>query len=293
MLERAVEIDPGYALAHAQLAWAYTWLGLYTNAGQIWIDRARQALARADAIDPDLAESHVVRSLLLWSFFEGYQIVPAFEALKAAQRVNPNVGHFEIAALYMHVGMVDQMLRASQRAIEIDPTNAAYHAEVVNGLVFNARYQDAIAAAEKLSPRPRGWLGAYVGGGDVAVARRHLTEELSRNPNDNVLLALNAQLLAREGKFREAEAALATPTEAQRRNRNYHHATYLRACVYALGGNADRSVEWMRETVENGMPNYPAFSRDACFDPIRHTAVFTKFMSELKPTWESYERALR
>ena len=211
----------------------------------------------------------------------------------AAQRLNPNVGHFEIGTLLFHVGMIDQALRALQRAIEIDPTNAAYHSEVVNGLMFNTRYQDAIAAAEKLSPRPRGWLMANVGGGDVAEARRHLTEERARNPKDDLLSGLNAQLLAREGKFREAEAALTTPTEAQQRNRNYHHGTYLRACVYALGGNADRSVEWMRETVENGMPNYPAFSRDACFDSIRHTTVFTKFISELRPTWESYERALR
>lgn len=188
--------------------------------------------------------------------------------------------------------MIDSALRALQRAIEIDPTNAANQAEVVNGLMFNTRYQDAIAGAEKLSPRPGGWLMAYVGGGDVVEARRHLTEALATNPKNTVLRALNALLLAREGKFREAEAALETPTEAQRRNRNYHHGTYSRACVYALGGNADRSVELMREAVEHGLPNYPAFSRDTCFDPIRHTAVFTKFMSELKPIWEGYERAL-
>jgi hypothetical protein len=67
----------------------------------------------------------------------------------------------------------------------------------------------------------------------------------------------------------------------------------LRACVYALGGNADRSVELMREAVEHGMPNYLAFSKDTCFEPIRQTPVFTKFMSELKPIWEGNERAHR
>jgi len=41
-------------------------------------------------------------------------------------------------------------------------------------------------------------------------------------------------LPAREGKFREAEAALDSPTQAQRRNGNYHHGAYLRACVCAL-----------------------------------------------------------
>jgi hypothetical protein len=34
----------------------------------------------------------------------------------------------------------------------------------------------------------------------------------------------------------------------------------MRACVYALGSKADTAVEWMRDTVRHGMPNYPAFS---------------------------------
>jgi serine/threonine-protein kinase len=295
MLERAVEIDPAYALAHAQMAWGYAWLGLFTpDAGPIWIERAREALARANAIDPDLAEAHVVRSLLLWSSFEGYQIVPAFEALKAAQRLNPNVGYFEMAGLYAHVGLIEPALLAFQRAIEIDPTtSAANQAEMVNALWFNARYQDAIDAAEKLSPRPRGWLIAYVGGGDVAGARRNLTAALAMTPNDNFLLALQRVLLAREGRFREAEEGLGLPPEAEQRNRNCHHGTYFRACIYGFGGKAEMAVEAMRDTVRHGMPNYPAFSRDACFDPIRQTAVFKEFMSELKPTWDGYERALR
>jgi hypothetical protein len=50
-------------------------------------------------------------------------------------------------------------------------------------------------------------------------------------------------LPAREGKFREAEAALDSPTQAQRRDRNYHHGAYLRACCLRAGGNADKSVE--------------------------------------------------
>ena len=70
MLEEAVKLDPNYAVAYAQLGWAYTWVGLLSDAGPMWIDRAREALARADALDPNLAESHVVRHLLLWSAFE-------------------------------------------------------------------------------------------------------------------------------------------------------------------------------------------------------------------------------
>ena len=70
LLERAVQIDPNFALAHAQLAWGEMFVA--TLRGDVAaFGRARAALARADALDPNLAESHVVRHLLLWSGFSG------------------------------------------------------------------------------------------------------------------------------------------------------------------------------------------------------------------------------
>ena len=71
-----------------------------------------------------------------------------------------------------------------------------------------------------------------------------------------------------------------------------HHATYLRACVFALGGNADIAVQWMDETVKTGMPIYPAFERDRCFEKIRGDQRFVQFMAELKPKWEEYARRM-
>ena len=75
------------------------------------------------------------------------------------------------------------------------------------------------------------------------------------------------------------------PPEAARR-RTYHHGTYTRACIDALGGDAEASVHWLEETATHGMPIYPAFARDSCFDPIRGSARFIRFMNELKPVWD-------
>jgi uncharacterized protein YozE (UPF0346 family) len=38
---------------------------------------------------------------------------------------------------------------------------------------------------------------------------------------------------------------------------------------------------------------YPAFVRDRCFDRIRQSAQFTRFLADFKPIWEEYERRLR
>ena len=60
--------------------------------------RAREALARADALDPNPAESHVVRHMLLMSSLSGYQLLAAFDALKAAQALNPNIADYELGS---------------------------------------------------------------------------------------------------------------------------------------------------------------------------------------------------
>ncbi len=290
MLEEAVKLDPNYAVAYAQLGWAYTWIGL-SEGGPMWIDRARGALARADALDPNLAESHVVRHLLLWSAFEGYQILPAFEELRTAQRINPNVGHFELGELYTHVGLLDQGLHELRRALEIDPTNESVQADIPNSYWYNALYEEAIAADQKLE-RPVPWnYFYYLGAGRTDEARRMVDQALSRNPNDPIAPGGRYWLFALEGKYAQARELFTSVGNEM--SRTFHHATYLRACVSALTGDAMSAVQWLDATVKNGMPIYPAFARDKCFDKVRGTPEFAAFMAKLKPVWEEYERAMR
>jgi predicted negative regulator of RcsB-dependent stress response len=98
-----------------------------------------------------------------------------------------------------------------------------------------------------------------------------------------------ALLLALRGKFQEAEAAIPPILEQARNNRAYHHITFDIACVYALSGNADEALKWLRTTAETGMPNYPLFARDAYLDRIRKEPAFIQFMTELKKRWDTYK----
>jgi serine/threonine-protein kinase len=293
MLEEAVKLDPNYAVAYAQLGWGYTWVGLFSNdEGRMWIDRAREALARADALDPNLAESHVVRHLLLWSAFEGYQMIPAFEELRTAQRINPNVGHFELGGFYAHVGLLDQALRELRRALEIDPTNESVRAEIPNAYWYNALYEEAIAEDQKLERPVAGNYVYYLGPGRTDEARRMIDQALTRNPDSRRARDVRGWLLAVEGKYPEARAQL-LDVDSLRMNRVFHHVTYTRACIFSLMGDATSAVQWLDETVKNGMPIYPAFFRDHCFDKVRKAPEFVQFMAQLKPVWEQYERQMR
>jgi TolB-like protein len=293
MLERAVKIDPKYARAHAQLASAYAWLGLTSANGHLWIDRARAALARAEELDPNLAESHVTRHLLLWSGYEGYQMLPAFEELRTALRLNPNVGHYDLGAFYAHLGMMEPALKELRRALEIDPTNDSVRAEIANAFWYSALNEQAIIENAKL-PRSIPWIYfAYLGAGRLDDGRRLVDAALASNPNDGAGRTGRALALAYQGKHAEAQSWLEPVAPNARLNRRWHHGAYIRACISGLAGDGSATVHWLEETVEGGMPIYPAFARDHCFDPVRRDMRFSAFMAKLKPIWDEYERKMR
>ena len=113
------------------------------------------------------------------------------------------------------------------------------------------------------------------------------------NPKDPLASSSRALLLAYHGRHTEAQRYIAPAAADRLMSRTWHHAAYQRACISALGGDASQSVKWLEETVTAGMPIYPAFARDRCFDPIRRDARFEQFMTKLKPVWDDYERRMR
>jgi hypothetical protein len=97
-------------------------------------------------------------------------------------------------------------------------------------------------------------------------------------------------LRALQGRFREAEALIPAIDEKACETRSYHHVTYDFACAYALEGRAAEAVEWLRRTVDYGMPSYTLFERDPHLDRIRNDPAYTRFMGEFKTRWGEYRR---
>jgi eukaryotic-like serine/threonine-protein kinase len=61
LFKRAIELDPEYAMAHAQLGYTYTKIAVFREDNPALIEQARQALGTAEKIDPELPEVHLAR----------------------------------------------------------------------------------------------------------------------------------------------------------------------------------------------------------------------------------------
>jgi DNA-binding winged helix-turn-helix (wHTH) protein/TolB-like protein len=287
-LKKSIEADPNYAPARAQLAFAYAW-----TATQIeptvpkWADLAREEIARAQELDPNLAETHLANSILLSSAYGDYQIEAAAREALTARQLNPNASHGELAAMYGHLGLDDLASAELQRELEIDPTSQSLKELTLLLPFWRADADSFYEAREKVSPATQyaaPWY--YMRKGRLDDAQHSLDERLPRNSRDFQLLMQAALLHALQGQAEDAQKRVQQIIAMNLPPERSHHTTYYAACIYALGGKSIEAVKWLRETANTGFPNYPLFARDAYLDRIRQSPDFIQFMAEQKARFE-------
>ena len=59
-------------------------------------------------------------------------------------------------------------------------------------------------------------------------------------------------------------------------------------CVYALLGEKQAALAWLRRAVQVGNHNFPWFQRDKNWDKLRGDAEFQRIMVEVEGYWKRY-----
>jgi DNA-binding winged helix-turn-helix (wHTH) protein/TolB-like protein len=283
--KKSIEADPNYALAHAQLAYAYAWMALYIdeNAQDEWVERAKDEIRRANELDPQLAETHVARHHILLSAYEGFKLEEATREILVAKQLNPNAGGLELAVAYNHLGLEDMFDRETQRTLEIDPTSEFNKRIFGYQYLYTKRYDDWLSYRRKYFDGKLN-IQYLLGTGRLAEAEQLLKQIQPDDPDDQgPLRAFPAMFSAIKGDTRLAEGEIPTMlSKLQYKNRDYHHQTYEIACIYAMAGNSVEAVKWLRETASTGFPSYPLFERDHYLDRIRRAPEFVQFMTQMR-----------
>jgi DNA-binding winged helix-turn-helix (wHTH) protein/TolB-like protein len=291
-LKKAIEADPNYALAHAQLGFAYVWTALFIEpADPKWANFAREEIKRSQELGPELAETHLANAMLLWSAYEGFQNGAAVRELLLAKHLNPNSSHGELAGIFGHLGLDDLASRELQRSLDIDPTSQSLKDLTVILPYLRGGADEWFSAYQKLSPGGNVGPWYLLRKGRLDDANKVIDERLSRTPENYETLMQQALLLALKGDFRGAEARVpGILAKIQLNDESRHHFTYDAACIFALTGKSGEAVKWLRETAARGFPNYPLFERDPYLDRIRAVPEFVQFIADQKVQWEEYRR---
>jgi serine/threonine protein kinase/tetratricopeptide (TPR) repeat protein len=155
LVEQAVTRDSQFALAYCLLCevhLAMFWDGFdHTSSRR---ELARQALEKAEQLQPDAGEVHLTRAIYLYHGFRDYD--KAREELDLARTTIPNAaGIFYYSALIdRRQGRWTEAIRNFNRAIELDPRNVQLLEEAaLKGLYSYSKSNELLVRALEISPR--------------------------------------------------------------------------------------------------------------------------------------------
>jgi TolB-like protein/Flp pilus assembly protein TadD len=150
MFERAIALDPDFAIAHASVAYGHLALyGLGHDRVEDRVIAARRALDRAMVIKPDLAFGRVARGYYyIWVEPDRER---ALGELLAGAAASPNDSDVWVAIgdLETKAGRAEEALAAYRRAVELDPRNA----NVIWSLAYTYTWLRRCREAEPLYER--------------------------------------------------------------------------------------------------------------------------------------------
>lgn len=142
---QAIRLDPEYALAWAGLADAVSLLHWYRYPVPGDAPAPKESAKRALELDPELAEAHASRAIVLCS--RDHQDAPgALRALRRATSLRPSYAHAFIWTAWIHLlmGEPEKALEPAERSAELDPLAPAARVFLAEAYLANGRGEEAL-----------------------------------------------------------------------------------------------------------------------------------------------------
>jgi TolB-like protein/cytochrome c-type biogenesis protein CcmH/NrfG len=250
LFDQAIRLDPDYALAYAERAEAWTFIGDLNveQKKEAWAAAKRDA-EKAVAVGPNLAEAHAalgwVRFFCEWKFAEGLAELKRARELAPA---NPTANDL-LARVLIYVNQIAEAEKLARQAIELDPLAYLARGNLARILLAEGKLDEADSEARKSAELQPAGAGNH---------RWQVTVAVLRGDGDTALR--EAQLEPNEG-YRRFELALAHYAQGDRaaadkaladmvaNDRNL--LAYQIAEVYAWRGETDKAFEWLQISYDN------------------------------------------
>lgn len=302
-LEQAVEKDPTFAAAYADLAQAYVWkLFLFSPEEKKLAEKAFVAVQKALVLDPDLAVAYLARGRLMWTPENRFPHDKVIGEYRRALSLDPNLDEArnQLALVYCHIGAFDDAFRESQQALATNPNNPLVQFRIAETYNFQRKHEQALEALRSipkdanppLVANQTAW--ALFSLGRKEEASSTLEQFIKENPNDNRGLAtgLQALLAASMGQERVAEEKIKLAVEKGKGFGHFHHTAYHIASAYALMKKNEEAIKFLEAAASDGFPCYPLFESDPNLNNLRQDPRFIAFLANQKKQWEDFRTKL-
>ncbi len=284
--QQAIEKDPGYALAYAGLADAYSVLGGWAYISpQEGYERAKAAALKALELDDTLAGPHAERAADISGYEWDWEAAER-EFLRAIE-LDPAyaTAHQWYGFSLLTVGRYQEAIAELERACELDPLSAIIVATLGEGFMAARQYDRAIVELRKALeldpglPSRRALAAGYELTGRPDEAVREQAEYLrTRFGATAEQLAAYAQAYA-SGGTAGARRWYVAYLEEQAARRTV--SPYEIASQHALLGDADRAFEWLDTAYDRRDTDLPFLVIDAEWDALRSDLRYERMWREI------------
>jgi adenylate cyclase len=282
--QQAVELDPGFALAWAGVAGTRVWLCAFATEGGLKsfdanLSSAREAAARALAIEPDLPEALLARASIETNFDFNWNA--AAQTLGKALELAPADPNIVIAAGNLEIarGNMDRGIELYRKAVDLDPVNPTARAFLAFNLAATKRFAEAHAEYPRVVELNPAAPWAHAGLGLACLLEGKFEEAVAATEGEAgewARLLIVACACWGEKKIPEADAALAMLTKDFAET-----AAYQIAEVHAYRGDKGKAFEWLeraRRQHDGGLPS------------LRKDPLLTNLYDD--PRWNAFLRTM-
>jgi tetratricopeptide (TPR) repeat protein len=282
--EQAIVKDPNCALAYGGLSDYYILIA-GTEGPKEAIPKAREAAAKALALDETLAEPHTVLGFIKWAYDADWG--EAEREFKRAIELNPNdeLAHDRYSVLLSQMGRSEEAFAEIKIAQELDPFSLLVNMRIAIFLYRTRQYDPALEQCRKTLeldgnyPRVH-WVLALIydqkGMNNEAIAEIQRVITVSGRTDDNLAQLGRAYALA--GNRREATKVLNEMKELSKER--YVHPASI-AIVHASLGEKDQAFEWLDKSLEQ-RDSQNGLKVDPQWDSLRSDPRFADLLRRVR-----------
>jgi eukaryotic-like serine/threonine-protein kinase len=280
---QAVDIDPGFALAHVGIADTYVLMG-WVPSSESYI-RAKAAVEKALALDPELGEAHATLAFIKTHYERDWDGAEA--EFRRSIELNPGyaTAHHWYAAHLLARGQIENFYREIKLAQELDPLSATIDADVGQYFFFTRQYDRAIEHYRRnmtlfpnFFPTHLSMGEAYIQKGMYLEAAAEYEEAITLSKRNSLPVTMLGYIAARRGNDAGARATI-RELEAMKEERNVPPTRF--ALIYTALGDKDAAFEWLNRAYDERDIQTVYVNVNPLFDSLRDDPRFAQFVQRL------------
>ena len=281
---KAIELDPNFADAWAELSVAEFWEAdaRGDNAGY---DRALASAQKAVTLAPERAEGYWARGFLRFVVSWDWEGAQADLAKTLALDPDDSMARRDYANLLADLGRLPEAIAAARRATELDPLSAWTWGMLARVLTVHRDFTGAREAALRAAEITPGSWALITRLCEIQLAQGNASEALAtcrKIPLDPEIaqsyrLTYSAMAEHSLGHVRESQQALDALIA-----RHSHDAAYEIAGVYAWRGEKDNAFEWLERAYRQRDSSLSDVKFEPFFQSLHGDPRFAAFLAKMK-----------